>query len=239
MSVATLNALQLEAITAPASLVLLSFLSALPALFGATLLIALAYFAARLLSGVVTQLLQGAGFDDILARIGLAKVRLGKRTPSGLVGGLVLVSVLLFAFIEAAQMIGFDDVADFGSEFVFLGGHLLLGLAIFGVGVFLANLGARAVKQSGLANGASLSTMTRSAVLILAGAMALRQMGIADAIIELAFGITFGAVAIAAALAFGLGGREAASKALEDLRDRLKARSNPPRPARARPEQAA
>jgi len=54
-------------------------------------------------------------------------------------------------------------------------------------------------------------------VLVLGGAIALRQMGVADSIINLAFGLLLGAVAVAAALAFGLGGREVAGRELEQF----------------------
>ncbi len=64
----------------------------------------------------------------------------------------------------------------------------------------------------------------RVAILVLAGATALRQMGIADSIINLAFGLVLGAVAVAAA--FGIGGREVAREQLEKLRDQLE--SDPP-----------
>jgi hypothetical protein len=56
------------------------------------------------------------------------------------------------------------------------------------------------------------------AILVLAGAMALRQMEIANEIVNLAFGLLLGAVAVAVALAFGLGGRESASRLIEEWR---------------------
>jgi hypothetical protein len=59
-------------------------------------------------------------------------------------------------------------------------------------------------------------------VLIFVGAIALRQMGIADEIVVIAFGLLMGAVAVAAALAFGLGGREIAARELENWLSRLR-----------------
>jgi len=56
----------------------------------------------------------------------------------------------------------------------------------------------------------------------LAGAMALRQMGLADEIISLAFGLTFGAVAVAAAIAFGVGGRDLAGRKLQEWEESLR-----------------
>ena len=56
--------------------------------------------------------------------------------------------------------------------------------------------------------------VARISIVILSGAIALRQMGLANEIIELAFGILLGSVAVAAALAFGLGGRDIAATQL-------------------------
>jgi hypothetical protein len=50
---------------------------------------------------------------------------------------------------------------------------------------------------------------------VFSSALALRQTGIAQDIVNLAFGIVLGAIAVAAALAFGLGGRDMASKEIE------------------------
>lgn len=221
VGVAALNALALDAVTQPASSMLEQLFAALPAIFGAALLIGVAYVAARLLYGVVHRLLEGLGFDSVLDKIGFTQEQLGARTPSQLIAGLAMVAVMYFAAIEAAQMLEFATFAGLGGEFAVLAGHILLGLVIFGVGLFLSKLAADAVEQSNVSQARVLSVGTRVAILTLAGAMALRQMGIADEIIELAFGLVLGAVAVATALAFGLGGREAASKTIEELRDRI------------------
>jgi hypothetical protein len=55
----------------------------------------------------------------------------------------------------------------------------------------------------------------RIAILVLAGAMALGQLGVADEIITLAFGLTLGAIAVALAIAFGVGGRDLAARQLD------------------------
>jgi len=64
----------------------------------------------------------------------------------------------------------------------------------------------------------------RIAIIVLTTAMALRQMGLADDIVNLAFGLTLGALAIAFALALGLGGREIASTGLRTLVDSMKSK---------------
>ena len=93
--------------------------------------------------------------------------------------------------------------------------QILLGLIIFGVGLYLANLAAAAIKASGMAQAGMLALVARVAVIVLTGAMALGQMGLANEIINLAFGLMLGSIAVAAALAFGLGGRELAATRLK------------------------
>jgi hypothetical protein len=61
-----------------------------------------------------------------------------------------------------------------------------------------------------------LAKAAQAAILVLTGAMALRQIGVANEIINLAFGLLLGAVAFATALAFGLGGREVAGRELKN-----------------------
>ena len=60
-----------------------------------------------------------------------------------------------------------------------------------------------------------LATVARVAIIVLAGAMGLQRMGLADEIVNLAFGLTLGAIAVAAAIAFGIGGRDAAKRVID------------------------
>lgn len=225
--VGALNALQLEAITRPASRMLQSFFDALPALFGAGLVVGVAYFAGKLLSGFVSQLLQSIGFDTILSRIGLAEAPLGKRSPSSIAGALVMIAVMFFGVIEGAQLLGFEEVSAFASDIAALGGRILLGLLIFGMGLYFARLAAEGINNSGVQQSKTLALVARGSVIALAAAMALRQMAIADEIIELAFGLGLGAFAVAGAIAFGLGGREAAASIIEGARSRLRLEAKP------------
>lgn len=214
--IAALNSLQLEAITRPASDMLNTLLAALPLLFGAALVLVVAYLVGRVVSGLVANLLSGVGFNSVLARIGLGKEPAeGERTSSEVVGYLVLVGIMLFATIEAVRLLGFEVLAGLLAEFMVFAGHVLLGLIIFGLGLFLADLVARTVEASGKTQARLLAVAARVSIAVLAGAMALRQMGLANEIITLAFGLVLGAVAVAAAIAFGIGSRELAGEAVK------------------------
>lgn len=215
--IAALNSLALEAITQPASNMLDTILGALPAVFAAGLLVAIAYVVGRVVAGLIANLLSGAGFDAVLTRMGLGKEPAeGERTPSEIVGYLVLVVIMLFASIEAFRLLGFESVADLVTQFTAFASQVILGLIIFAIGLYLANLAAKAVQASGAAQAGLLAMAARVSVLALAGAMGLRQMGLANEIINVAFGLLLGAIAVAVALAFGLGGRELAARELEE-----------------------
>jgi hypothetical protein len=127
----------------------------------------------------------------------------------------VQVVVVWFALIQALELLGFDQVADLMTDLLALAGRILLGLVIFLVGLYLARLAAEAIRTSGVDQPNLLATAAQAAILVLTGAMALRQIGVANEIINLAFGLLLGAIAVAAALAFGLGGREVAGRQLQ------------------------
>ncbi len=216
--ISALNALRLDAITQPASRMLAKVMEAVPSIFAAGLLLALAYLAGQLVATLVTTLLEGLGFDNVLRRLGLAGAAEkadGARSPAAVVGSLVLVAVMLFASIEAAGLLGFASLAALLSSFLDFAGRLVLGLIVFGVGLYLAAIAAAAVRQSARAQAGPLAIAARASIIVLAGAIALREMGLANEIIELAFGLLLGSIAVAVALAFGLGGRDLAARQIE------------------------
>ncbi|HET8647124.1 MAG TPA: mechanosensitive ion channel, partial [Vicinamibacteria bacterium] len=214
--IAALNALQLETISQPASNMLNAVLAMIPRVFAAAVILGIAYVVGRLLASLVAGLLAGFGFDTILARLGFTRQPgPDERTPAQIAGYAVLVATLLFAAIEAAEVLGFAVLADIIRDFTVFAGHVLLGLIILAIGIYLANLVAGLVRGSDIEQAGLLATAARVAILVLAAAMALRQMGLANDIINLAFGLLLGAIAVAVALAFGLGSREVAGREVE------------------------
>ncbi len=216
--IAALNALAIEAVTAPASEMLDLILTAIPQILAAAIVVIIAYVVGKLVGGLIANLLSSIGFNAFLSKIGLWRESSeAKKTPSDLVGALVLVAVLAFAAMEAAGLLGFEALTGLIAEFLVFAGQLLLGLVIFALGLYVARLAYDAISGSGMSQAALVAVAARSAVIVLAGAMALRQMGLANSIINLAFGLVLGAIALAAAIAFGIGGREFAQRQLERL----------------------
>ena len=225
--IAALNALGLEAITRPASDMLKQIFTALPAIFAGALVLIIAYIVGRVVAGLVANLLTGFGFDNVLTQLGFRKQPAEARwTPSQIVGHLILVTLMLFAAIEAFRLVGFTLLADLVAQFTVFAGHIVMGLIIFAIGLFLANLAAKTVQESGVAQAGLLAWAARVSILVLAGAMALWQMGLANEVINLAFSLLLGAIAVAIALAFGLGGREIAARELEAWLQSLKSKQD-------------
>ena len=221
--IAALQALAIEAVTRPISNMLDRILGILPALFGAALILAVAYVLGKIISDLAVKLLAGLGFDSLPARLGLAaEPAKGAKSPSQMAGYIVLAAIMLFAFIEAARILKFALLADIIFEFTVFAGHVLMGLIIFAIGVYLANLAFNAVMSSGMSPGKLVAHAARISILVFAGAMALRQMGLANEIINLAFGLLLGAIAVAVALAFGLGGREIAAEEIKKWLESMK-----------------
>lgn len=217
--ISALGALQLDAITKPASDMLAKIMATLPNIVGALVVVLLAVVIGKVISGIVTNILAGLGFNNVLVKLGLAKqAPQGKQTPAAWVGMVVLALIVLLASVTACDMLELPAVGVLIQDFIQFAGHILMGTAIFGLGLLLAQIIGKGIKSSGSPNAPRLAMAARVVILALAGAMALRQTGLADDIVNLAFGLTLGAAAVAFALAFGLGGREMASRTLEEWR---------------------
>ena len=134
---------------------------------------------------------------------------------------IVEIAVVLFFAVMGAQVLGFPQVTAILSAILELGGSVLFGGAIIVAGFFIAMIIGRILSVT-------VSTVVRWAVIILFTAMGLQSMGVADSIIEMAFGALVIGGAAAAVLAFGLGGREAAARQLAKLE---KAQPADPAPA--------
>lgn len=213
--VAALNTLQIESISAPATEMLAAFMTAIPDIFAAVIILSIAVVLARFISGLVTSMLDGLGANSLPERFGLTTIAESNFSLGKFVGKVVSVFIILFASVEAANQLGFAQVSEIASTLIEFTGQVLLGGVILMAGFWLAGLAHAAVMKVSGDDAAPLAGILRAAILGLVLAMGLRAMGIADDIVNLAFGLVLGAVAVAFALSFGLGGREAAGKQMD------------------------
>jgi hypothetical protein len=213
--IAALDALQMEAISLPASNMLSMMFEAVPNILAAAVILTITYYVAKFVATLIVNLLTSIGFNEVPAKLGCADTFTKKSTVSDLIGKIVVFFAMLFATVEAANRLGFSQVSDIVGMFIQFGADILLGSIILMVGFWLANLAYKAIDRASGKESSGLANIARIAIIGLVVAMGLRAMGIADDIVNMAFGLTLGSVAVAVALAFGLGGREAAGKQLE------------------------
>lgn len=213
--IAALEALKMSTISEPASEMLRIVFTAIPNILIAGVILAIAYYVSKFVSGLVNSLLTGIGFNDLPAKLGFTEAFSAGAKPATIVGKIIVFFAMLFASVEAANRLGFSQVSEIVSIFIQFGGDILLGSVILIIGFWLANLAYKTIDNASGKKSSGLASIARVAIIGLVVAMGLRAMGIADDIVNMAFGLTLGSVAVAVALAFGLGGRDAAGKQLE------------------------
>ena len=212
MVIAALNVTGLTYLAAPLSDMLNQILLAIPKVFVAAAVLAIAFLLGRVLGDLVTTLLTNAGFDAIVARLSLGQV---SETPRGKSlqdcghGRPVRLSCSSGRW-QPLSLIGWTAMVVILGAFITFLARLLVGLMILVVGIYLANLASKVILSTGLHREQVLALLARTAIIVFAVAMALDQIGVANDIVNLAFGLTLAGAALAGALAFGLGGQDVA-----------------------------
>ncbi len=211
VAIAALQTLGISSISDPATNVLQTILSAIPRIIAAAILLALAFFIARWVAGLIQQLLPALGFDNAIESMGVIPAN---TKPSSVLATVATVAIMLFAAVEATRLMEFAAVSALLVQLIDLGGRVLFGSVIIAAGAMLAGIITRIMKSS-TGEGGFASQILYYAIIALSVAMGLRFMGLANEIVNLAFGLILGSAAVACALAFGLGGRPTAHKLLE------------------------
>jgi hypothetical protein len=192
----------------------------LPSLFGAVIVFLLFYVVARIVQRLATSLLAGIGFDRVPESMGLSAPRSGRGSASAIAGYVILAILLFLGGVQAFKTLGLDTVSNLAEQLLAGLFNIVVAVVIFGVGLFLSRVAYRAISPSGQGQSALLGNVARAAILIFTGAMALFQAGLASQIVTLAFGAVIVGLALAAALAFGLGGRDEAARTIAAWRSK-------------------
>jgi len=205
--VAALGVLNIPAISDPASAMINKLMAAVPNIIGAAIIILVAYFVTKFVVYMLTGLLDGMNFNSFPEKIGAQALFSGDFTATKLVGGGVMFFSMLTATTAAVDTLGIDIISTIFARVLQFGGGILMGGVILLIGNFLSQLAYTKLSATGSAGFANIA---RFAIIGLVIAMGLKAMGLADNIVNLAFGLTLGSIAVAGALAFGLGGKDAA-----------------------------
>jgi hypothetical protein len=217
--IAALNALKIEVIARPATNMLNKIMEALPNIFMAVAILVVTYYVVRMVANIIKGLIENTEINQLPAKVGLQET-MGNKKISDLVGYAIVFFAMLFAAIAAADLLGFEPISAIITMFIAFGANIILGAVILFIGFWLANIIAGVVERSEKGS-QFLANIVRVLIMGLVLAMGLKAMGIADSIVNLAFGLTLGAVAVAFALSFGLGGQEAAARFLRKMQDKM------------------
>ena len=231
VAIAALSALNIDAITTPAVAMLNNILTFVPKIFAAVVVLIIAYFVAQFVKDLITNLLTSIGFNNLFNWLGLSSTPPSSsssdpnatvlqdggtnQTPSEIAGLVAFVGIILFAVVSATQIMELQALSLIVNQLIFIAGQVLYGLVVLAIGLYLASLAYNLIASSGGSQAKLLGQIARIGIIVLVSAMALQQMGIAPSIVNLAFGLFMGAMAVAIALAFGLGGRDIASSQIQ------------------------
>ena len=241
-AISTLEALEVGAISRPATAMLDQVLRFLPQLFVASAILTVAYILGKFARDIISGILTGLGFNNILQWLGFTAIAataptdaavnedteantvssLPQQTPSQIVGIIVFLAIMLVAIATATDVLQVNALTRIVFGVLQVASQVLSGVIIFAIGLYLANLAFNLISSTGGRQSRILGHAARISIVALISAMALKQMGIASNIVDLAFGLLTGAIAVAIAVAFGVGGRDIAAQQLREWLESFK-----------------
>jgi len=206
--VAALGILDIEAISVPATAMIHQLMAAIPNIIAAGIILLVTWFVVRFVIFILTGILEGMQINSMPERLGMQGMFSETFTPIKLICNTIMFFAMLAASTAAVEKLNIEVLSTLMAKVLEFGGGILVGGVILLVGNLLSSIAHSHLLKSN----PSLANIARLAILGLVLAMGLRAMGLADNIVNMAFGFTLAAVAVAAALAFGLGGRDAAKR---------------------------
>jgi len=220
--IAALNILSMDAISVPATHMLQTFMDAIPKILVAVIILIIFIIGGRFVSGLLKDLLDSMNFNTFFRKIHLDKIA-GNTDLSQLIGTIVYFFILAFGVMTAVEKLEFHQLTEIIDTVVNYAGKILFGLVILALGNWISTLAYTNFTKK--EENKFIGSIVRMAIIAIFLAIGLSSMGIADEIINLAFGLTLGTIAVTIALSFGLGGREAAGKQMERILNKFNKKS--------------
>lgn len=212
VAIAVLEKLNMASVSEPLSGMLNGFLSYLPALVAAAVVLAATIFIGRFVSNFIENLLGGLGFDNsINAVMSLDDGEGLKTSPSKAAGYVAFLIILVVGVAAAVDILGNESLTGAFTTVQDFGGRLLSAAVLIGIGVFLANFMGRFMGTMMNPKIADFIKYVVMAIFIFMGLNSIDQTG---QIVSVAFSALVISAAVAAAIAFGLGGRDWAKAVL-------------------------
>ncbi len=211
----------MQAVTQSLSEGLGAILAALPALIGAIIILIIGFIIAKVLQGVVTKLLQSMGFEGWMEKGGIKQFferSQTQQTPISIIGKLIFWLVFFIAITMAVDTLGISAISDVLAQFIAYIPQVIAAILILVLATLLATFVAGIVRGATGSN--VIGSIAQYGIIVFAAFAALTQLGIAPELIAPTFLILLGAVALAAAIAFGLGAQGTAQELVQKAYDK-------------------
>ena len=224
-----LEALNIQMISQPIVSVLDSVIGMIPNLFVAIVLVIVGYYLARFVSGLLIGLLNRTGINSIYGYFGIQTISGKPRfNLSEILGQIVKVLIILFFTVEALNVLQLNVLNQIGNAVIVYLPMLVSALLILGLGLVAGNLLQQVITRY---TGSSFSAnIVKYIIILFAVFMTLDQLGFASSIVNIAFLLILGSLAVAFAIAFGIGGRDFAKRQLIKFENKLDKKDEPEDP---------
>ncbi|MFA5424236.1 MAG: hypothetical protein WC374_10305 [Phycisphaerae bacterium] len=214
-------------IVEPVREMLTRIMAYLPILLGALLILIVGWIVAKIIRSIVDALLKVIRFDMLADKAGISKIlQKGdlKITARQIVSGLVYWLIIIMVLVMVANALGLPKASDILSNLFAYVPKVIAALVVLVVAMFLASFVSGIVQiaagNAKLPKPQLLAGISRWAIIIFALTIVLTQLGIAPLLVSATFNIILGGIVLALALAFGLGGKDAAARYLEELKQK-------------------
>jgi mechanosensitive ion channel-like protein len=211
-----------EAVRASLANALGMFLGAIPRIIGFAVVLIIGWFVASLIAKGVAALLRSIKFNDLAQRSGFAGFvqNMGvRRDAAGVLADVTKWFIRLITLVVAFDTLGLPAVSGVLQQLLLWLPNLVVALVVLVIGGLAAGALSRLVRgataQAGFSNPDTMATVAKVAVWGFAIVVAVNQLGIATTLINTLLIGVVGAFALAAGLAFGLGGRDRAAAMLD------------------------
>ncbi|HFU4059644.1 TPA: mechanosensitive ion channel [Streptococcus suis] len=212
-----LETLGITSISQPIVTILNQVIGILPHVLVALVLIAVGSFVAKLIGNLLENLLETAGINNYSKYL-FAKEEANFEL-SAIITQVVRAIIIVFFFIQAIQVLNLQVFNAVGSALLAYLPSLISAIAIVILAIIASNLVANFLQK--ITDSPLVITIVRYLMIVFAVFMALDQLKFAQHIVQSTFTIILGALAVAFALAFGLGGRDFAARQLEKLEKKI------------------
>jgi hypothetical protein len=198
-----------------------AFVLFVPRLVAALIIFAGGLIVSLVIRRLIHRVLVSVHFDRVSRRSGASDLlERSEMPPAEVLVARVFFWIVLIGFaVSAIDTLQFANFQGLVHEFFRFVPRFLAALLVFALGFLIGNFLWRATLlaavNAGLPGARLMSGALRVLVIAIGVVMALEQLGLATTVVLTAFAITFGALMLGTAIAFGLGGRDAAKQLIE------------------------